>query len=133
METEYIQFPKLLHEELALLYEYKNNYALLKEEYYEIFGIHLSHINLASLYIKIGDKLSRSEAVDQLFEFKTIYLNLYKKIRGDFLKFYDKLPDNAEYNAKNLDKDIVQNLLNHWTISYRHKFLKFFNIEYNED
>jgi len=133
METDYIHFPKLLHEELILLYKHKNNYALLLKKYYEIFGAHLSHINLASLYIKIGDKLSRSEAVEQLFEFKTNYLNLYNKIRGDFLKFYNKLPDNAEYNTKNLDKDIIQNLLNYWTVSYRNKFLNYFNIEYTED
>jgi hypothetical protein len=135
MEINYIQFPKSLRDELALIYEFKRKHSELKKEYEKLINSCYGYISLEIINVRIGSKLQyakklteKNPEIAKLLDFKIKYLDLYEEIRNAFLKYNSEVPDEAKTNSKNLDHDIVFYLINEWTKNYTNKLLETFEI-----
>jgi hypothetical protein len=143
METNYIQFPKELRDELALAYKFRNQYFELKKEYDKLFtGCYYGHISLNAINREIGEKLQyaktltdKNPEIKRFLEFKVKYLDLYEEVRNAFLKYHNKIPDNAKQNTSNLEyqNDILSNLLDAWIRNCGFKILDTLGIEYKKN
>jgi hypothetical protein len=143
METNYIQFPKELRDELALAYKFRNKYFELKKEYDKLFSdCYHSSISLNEINWEIGAKLQyakklteKNPEIKKLLEFKVKYLDLYEEVRNAFLKYYNEIPDNAKQNIHNLKhpNDILNNLLRAWIENCGFKILDNLGIEYKKN
>ena len=136
METNYIQFPKELRDEIALLYEFKNKYSELRKEYEKLLKWSYGYISLNALNRCIGEKLQyakkfpdKNPEIKALMEFKIKYIDLYEEVRNAFLNFNYEFPRNAKMNTENLTNDIIHNLLNNWLKDYINKLLVLLEIK----
>ena len=143
MKMEYIQFPKELRDELALAYKFRSKYFELKKEYDKLFtNCFRSYISLKEINWEIGIKLQyakklteKNPEIKKLLDFKVKYLDLYEEVRNAFLKYYNKIPDNAKQNIRNLElpNDILNNLLSAWFDNCKFKILDTLGIEYKKN
>jgi hypothetical protein len=136
METNYIQFPKELRDELALIYEFKKKYYKLKKQYDKLVEVKSDFISLKVIITQISNLRFTypnydHPMINKLSNFNLKYSEEYNELKKTFLKYNDKIPENAENSMENFEncKDIYYNLIDAWFKNYRDKLLKFFDIK----
>jgi len=125
-----------LRDELALIYEFKKKYYKLKKQYDSLIEVKTEFISLKLILSHISSLRFtypnyNHPMINKLSDFNLKYRDEYNKFKNTFLRYNDKIPEDAENSMENFEncKDIYYNLLDAWFKNYRDKLLKFFNIQ----